>query len=321
MPLTAAMPPKDFVQPASRIAPPVTGRSTHCGGEPGEVACEPVDVVRRRAGRTTTTAPPFPTAAGTRRRCAGRASARGRAGRRCRGSRGIRAPRRLRKVTQPFAPTLTTCHGESDARRSLPSTPARMRAASRSRCAYAVIGQHALERRPRRRHRERVAVERADLLVACRRRSLPSPAWCRRSRRPRCRRRAPSPGTRCPGRRRTRRSAAGTGGESGLDLVEGEQRIVAVQQFAQPGEVAASGAMMPAFIMIGSRIMPATRPALLDEHTLDGLEIVERHDHDEVADRRRDAGAARRPRSGARADRSRRPRAVTDTCTESWWPW
>jgi hypothetical protein len=59
---------------------------------------------------------------------------------------------------------------------------------------------------------------------------------------------------------RQRGHPARPGGEAGLHLVEGEQRAVRVQQVPQPGEVTGSGMMIPAFIMIGSRIIPAIWP-------------------------------------------------------------
>ena len=78
--------------------------------------------------------------------------------------------------------------------------------------------------------------------------------------------------------------------------------------------------MMPAFIMIGSRIMPAISAGVLGERPLDGAEVVEGDDDDQVHDRLRDAGVAghaRRRSAGPTSSAS----GSTETCTESWWPW
>ena len=40
--------------------------------------------------------------------------------------------------------------------------------------------------------------------------------------------------------------------------------------------------MMPAFIIIGSRIMPGDLSAVLVEHTLERGEVVERHDAQQI---------------------------------------
>ena len=81
-------------------------------GQPREVGDEPVDVGVGRAAPTAAIAPPCPMAAGTRRRCAASASAGGRSRSSiCRKSRNSRTGS-ARNVTQPLAPTVTTCQSK-----------------------------------------------------------------------------------------------------------------------------------------------------------------------------------------------------------------
>ncbi len=177
-------------QPArSATAPPRrrTGRSSRRTGRHR----------RGRAGRTTAIAPPCPMAGGRRHRCAASASAGGPAGRRSRGSRGTRGPARGGTSRSPWRPTVTTCQahavlGDDRLQRlAQPRRPARRGARRPSSVSTSVsvarVG----------RHRQRVAVERADLFVAAVGDRRHHRRRCRRSRRPRCRRPAPWPGRPC----------------------------------------------------------------------------------------------------------------------------
>ena len=157
------------IERPSSVAPAVSRR-----GQVAAVGDEAVDVRRRCAAPRSATARPCPTAAGTRRGCAARASAPGRSGRRARGSRGSCVIGSGRNETQPLAPAVTTCHGRSC--RSMTSwSPVAIRSRSRSRWAYAAGVSTSVSIARAAAIAERVAVERADLLVACRRRSAPSP--------------------------------------------------------------------------------------------------------------------------------------------------
>ena len=79
--------------------------------------------------------------------------------------------------------------------------------------------------------------------------------------------------------------------------------------------------MMPAFIITGSRIIPATWPGWASSDRRDHVEVVER---DDQATRSRIAcGMPLLPAtgSGASAGPASSASGMTETCTESWWPW
>ena len=78
----------------------------------------------------------------------------------------------------------------------------------------------------------------------------------------------------------------------GLDLVEGQQRVVPVQQLAQPGQVAVVGRDDPGVHHHRLKDHSGDLTVEFGQRPLDRAEIVERDDHDQVADRGRDAGVA-----------------------------
>ena len=80
--------------------------------------------------------------------------------------------------------------------------------------------------------------------------------------------------------------------------------------------------MIPAFIMIGSTIMPGDLARVRLECALHGGEVVERHDDDEVDDRVGDAGVVGDAgRSVGGTDLVARHRGRPKPRTESWCPW
>ena len=183
----------------------------------------------RCAAPRSATARPCPRAAGTRPGWAAPASGRGRSGRRARGSRGSSRIGSGRNETQPLAPAVTTRQG-SPWRSIDVLEPGRHPVAQPVEVRVRRGGEHLGQHRPGGRHRERVAVERADLLVgavrdqrhhllgaADRRRGDPAADRLRQA--DQVGRHARQPG-----------DAARPDGQAGLHLVEREQRAVPVQQ-------------------------------------------------------------------------------------------
>ena len=154
-----------------------------------------------------------------------------------RGSRGSCGSARGRNDRQPLAPAVTTRHG-SRCRSMTLLEPAGHPVAQPVEVGVRRGREHLGEHRPGRGHRERVAVEGADLLVAAvgdQRHHLLAAAdrggrdatADRLGQADQVGRDADE--ARDPGR---------ADGQAGLHLVEGQQRAVAVQQVLQPGEVA-----------------------------------------------------------------------------------
>ena len=186
----------------------------------------------RRAARRSATARSCPTAAGRPRRCAGRASARGCTGRRRRGSRGSCATVLRREDDAALGARGDHVRGQPVVVSASCSPAAAARARRRSILLVRLRRGHLGTASARvGGHGQRVAVERADHLVARRRRRAPSSARCRRWRPRTRRRRSTWPGRSMSGCTSSQRGdAARPDGEAGLDLVEGEQRAVGVQE-------------------------------------------------------------------------------------------
>ena len=119
-------------------------------------------------------------------------------------SRGSCGSGRARTRPRPWRRTRSRSRGGGGGR-ACGGRARRARSRSSSKWRYAAgrqdLEQHGLGRG----HRERVAVERADLLVRAVGDRPPSPRRCRRSRRTARRRRAPWRGRRCRARRRSAR--------------------------------------------------------------------------------------------------------------------
>ena len=200
-PSTASSSPNRLTRPLQARGP----RSSSCrpsgrrsAGRPGGRSWRRTGRRRRRcAAPRSATARPCPTAAGRRRGCAAPASGRGRSGRRARGSRGSCGSGAGRNETQPLAPGGDDPPGQAvpvDDVLQTRSTSGRAAGPGGRTPRREHLGQH----RPGRGHRQRVAVERADLLVAAVGDHRHHLLGCRRSPRSRCRRPSPWPGR--PGR-------------------------------------------------------------------------------------------------------------------------
>ena len=77
---------------------------------------------------------------------------------------------------------------------------------------------------------------------------------------------------------------------------------------------------MPAFIIIGSMIIPAIDPGVLCSTRSSTVEVVERHEMHEIDHRLRDPRPAATD-AGVRRGPSTSRLLYCETMTASWWPW